>query len=128
MKHFLLLSLLLLPALLLGCGAGHPRITSIVVSPATAQTPVSANQTVSYTATAHFSNNTSRQLTVADGLTWATSSNTIAGINSDGTATCIAPGSVTITATAPSQLVVMVGSGISTNSPKVSGTASLNCT
>ena len=115
-------------ALLAACGAGHPRITSIIVSPATATAVVNSNATVSFTATANFSNNTSRQLTQADGLTWKSSNNAIAGINGDGTATCIAVGTATITASAPSQLMVTVGTQFTNNSPMVNGTATLNCT
>ena len=115
-------------ALLVACGAGHPRITSIIVSPATANAVVNSSATVSFTATANFTNHTSRQLTVADGLTWKSSNNAIAGIDNDGTATCIAMGSATITASAPSELVVTVGTQFTNNSPMVNGTATLNCT
>ena len=121
-------SLLLLTAFVLGCGAGHPKIKTIVVSPAMATSVINSQATVAFTATANFDNNTSRQLTVADGLTWKSSNNAIATINNDGNATCIAPGSITVSASAPSQLVVMVGTGVSTNSPMVSGTAMLSCT
>src|SRR5579864_2829204 len=117
MRLFRSFPLLLLTALLFGCGAGHPKISSIVVSPATATAVISSQATVAFTATANFDNHTSRQLTVADGLKWKSSNNAIAGINNDGTATCIAGGSATITASAPSQLVVMVGTQVSTNSP-----------
>lgn len=127
LKHFRWVVIALLAVLLVGCGAGHPKIVSIAVSPASAQTAVSASQTVTFAATATFDNHTSRQLTQADGLTWKSSNNAIAGINNDGTATCIAVGSVMVTASAPSQLVVMVGTQISTNSPMVNGTGTLNC-
>jgi Bacterial Ig-like domain (group 2) len=128
MKLLKPLSLLLLTGLVLGCGAGHPKITSIIVSPAMATSAINSNATVAFTATGNFDNHTSRQLTVADGLTWKTSNTAIAGINDTGEATCIAAGSATVTATAPSQLVITVGTQISNNSPKVNGTATLNCT
>jgi len=119
---------LLVAALLAGCGAGHPKISSIVVSPATATAVISSQATVHFTATANFDNHTSRQLTVADGLTWKSSNTAAASINNDGTATCVATGTTTITASAPSQLVVTVGAQVSTNSPMVNGTGMLTCT
>src|SRR5437016_7072872 len=127
MKLFRPFPLLLLAGLLAGCGAGHPKISSIVVSPASANAVISSQATVAFTATANFDNHTSRQLTVADGLTWKSSNTAAASINNDGTATCVATGTTTITASAPSQLVVMVGQQVSTNSPMVSGMAMLNC-
>ena len=125
MRLINLCHVLLVAAVLAGCGAGHSKISSIVVSPATATAVISSQATVAFTATANF--HTSRQLTVADGLTWKSSNMAAASINNDGTATCVTTGTTTVTASAPSQLVVMVGQQVSTNSPMVSGTATLNC-
>lgn len=124
--HVLVLSALAVA--LVACGAGHPTISSITVTPATASAPISPATDVQYTATAIFTDKTSRELTVADGLTWTSSNTSIATINDGGSATCIAVGQVTITATAPSDLTIQVSNGVQNTSPKVSGTAQLTCT
>ena len=111
----------------IACGAGHPTITKITVSPQTATSPISPPSDVQYTATATFTNNNSRDLTVADGLTWSTSDNNVASISDNGSATCKAIGQVTITATAPADLNLTVNNGINNTSPDVTGTAQLNC-
>jgi hypothetical protein len=116
-----------LAALFIGCGAGHPKIVSITVTPATATAPTVPPTDVQFTATATFDNQSSRELTVADGLTWTTSSSSIATVNSNGSATCVAPGPVTITASAPSELNITVNNGINNTSTNVSGTAQLTC-
>src|SRR5690348_14702792 len=85
-------------ALLLACGAGHPTIQSVQVSPQNAQA-ASPNGEVGFTARGIFANNDSRELTAADDLDWSTSNAQIASIdNLTGQATCKAPGTVTITA------------------------------
>jgi hypothetical protein len=112
----------------LACGAGHPRITRLTVSPQTASAPISPPTDVQYTVTATFDNNTSRELTVADGLTFSTSDTAIATISDNGSASCHGVGPVTVTAKAPSELNITVNNGIDNTSPKVSGTAQLNCT
>jgi hypothetical protein len=117
-----------LAATWIACGAGHPRITRLTVTPATATAPISPRTDVQFTATATFTNNTSRDLSVADGLTWATSDAAVATISDGGSATCVAVGQVTITATAPSELNLTVNNGINNTSPKVTGTAQLTCT
>ncbi|HZQ23652.1 MAG TPA: hypothetical protein VFA89_12745 [Terriglobales bacterium] len=128
MKPFRLIPLLLLAVWALGCGAGHPKITSIVVSPTSANANIGSSQTVTFSATANFDDHTSRQLTAADGLTWKSSNTVVATIeDSNGRATCVTPGTSTITATAPADLVVTVNNGVSNTSPNVSGTATLNC-
>ena len=109
------------------CGAGHPTIQRITVSPATASAAVRPPSDVQFTATAVFDNNTSRELTVADGLTWKTSDATVASINDNGSATCHVVGQATITATAPTQLNVTINNGINNTSSNVSGTALLSC-
>jgi hypothetical protein len=110
----------------IGCGAGHPNLTTITVSPATA-TAVSATQgQVGYTATGHFSDGSSRELSQVDGLSWKTST-TAASIGSTGEATCLAPGTVTVTASAPQNLQVTVNNGVSNTSATVSGSAQLIC-
>jgi hypothetical protein len=111
----------------LGCGAFHPNLKSISVSPNTAN--VALNEDVVFTATGNFVNNSSRDLTLADGLSWSTSNNAVARINGDtGSATCVAPGSVTVIAKAPENLQITVNNGISDTSTNVTGTATLNCT
>lgn len=111
----------------IACGAGHPTITSITVSPAMATSGLTPRSDVQYTATATFTNNSSRELTVADGLTWSTSNTTIATISDNGSATCQSQGQVTITAKAPADLNLTVNNGINNTSPSVTGTAQLNC-
>jgi len=112
----------------LGCGAGHRTITQLTVSPQMASSPVSPPTDVQYTVTATFDNNTSRELTVADGLTWSTSNTSIATISDNGSATCVGVGLVNITAQAPAELDISVNNGVNNTSPKVTGTAQLNCT
>lgn len=106
---------------LVGCGSGSPKVVSLAVSPQTANALISPPGSVAFTATATLENNSSRQVSSSDGLTWATSTPSIATINSNGTATCMAVGSVTITATVPTSL------NMNGNGPNVSGTAQLNC-
>ena len=114
-------------AVLAGCGAGHPNIMSISVSPSTATAAL--NQDVVFTATGNFTNSSSRDLSAADGLSWKTSNTTIATINENtGSATCVAPGNVTVIATAPQNLQVTVNNGISNTSANVTGSATLSCT
>ena len=112
----------------IACGAGHPTITAITVSPATASAPVSPPTDVQYTATATFTNNSSRELTVADGLTWSTSDTSLATISTNGSATCVGVGQVTVTAQAPANLNITVNNGVNNTSPNVTGTAQLTCT
>jgi len=116
-----------LAALFIGCGAGHPNLKTISVSPNSAKAGI--NEDVVFTAMGNFTNNSSRDLTVADGLSWKTSNNAIATINGNtGSATCVTAGSVTVTATAPQNLQITVNNGISNTSTNVSGSATLNCT
>jgi hypothetical protein len=116
---------------LVGCGAGHANLTSITVSPQTASATSSPQGQVGYTATGHFANGKSRELSQVDGLSWKTSptsSGTVAAtIGSTGEATCSAPGTVTITATAPENLQLTVNNGVQNTSASVSGTAQLVC-
>jgi hypothetical protein len=121
-----ILAVLLFAVALAGCGAGHPTISSISVSPQKANGTVNAGPVV-FTATGNFTNNTNRQLTVADGLDWKTSNGAVATIDNEGSAQCKNMGTVTITATAPANLTVTVGTGINNTSSKVSGTAQLTC-
>ncbi len=117
-----------LAATWIACGAGHPTITRVTVTPATSSAPVSPRTDVQFTATATFTNNTSRDLSTVDGLTWASSNTAVATISDGGSATCVSVGQVTITGTAPSDLNLTVNNGINNTSPKVSGTAQLTCT
>jgi len=127
MKSWHLTAVLVILALLLGCGAGHPKVVSIAVSPATATAMSSSHATVAYSATGTFDDKTSRMLSVADGLTWKSSNTAVATIDATGVATCVAPGAATITASAPANLVISVGTGIQNTSSTVSGTATLTC-
>lgn len=124
---FSVLPLLAAALFLMGCGAGHPTLTSISVSPSTATASISNRGSVGYTATGSFSDHSSRQLTQADGLTWSTSNGLIAGISDSGSASCVRAGVVTVTASAPQNLTITVTNTVTNTSPKVSGTASLTC-
>ncbi|HKD83914.1 MAG TPA: hypothetical protein VKB58_04120 [Terriglobales bacterium] len=110
----------------MACGAGHPTITRITVSPSQASAGVRGGD-VQFTANATFSNNTSRELTVADGLTWSVAPNATASISDNGSATCLVVGQAVVTATAPTELNLTINNGINNTSPKVSGTATLSC-
>src|SRR5580765_689808 len=116
---------------LIGCGAGHANLTSITVSPQTATTTSSSQGQVGYTATGNFQNGKSRELSQVDGLSWKTSPTGIgtvaATIGSTGEATCSAPGTVTVTASAPPNLQFTVNNGVQNTSATVSGTAMLIC-
>jgi uncharacterized protein YjdB len=127
-KYFLFPSFLMTAALLAACGAGHPRLTSIAVSPSSATASSGLQGQVGFTATGTFSDHTSRELHLADGLEWKSSNTVVATIDDTGEATCVSPGSVTITATAPADLQITVSNGVQNTSPKVSGNAMLNCT
>lgn len=121
------LALLATLLLLAGCGAGHPTLTSISVTPSTATASLTTRGSVGYTATGTFSDHSSRQLTQADGLTWATANGLIAGISDSGMASCVRAGVVTVTASAPSNLTITVTDTVTNTSPKVTGSASLTC-
>lgn len=112
--------------LLIGCGAGHPNMTSIAVSPQTATAESATHGQVGYTATGHFSDGSSRELSQVDGLSWKTSTNA-ASIGSTGEATCLAPGTVTVTASAPQNLQLTVNNGVTNTSANVQATAQLVC-
>ena len=122
--------LLIAGATLAGCGAGHANLTSISVSPQSATAAGSQGQ-VGYTATGNFANGKSRELSQVDGLSWKTSptsSGTVAAtIGSTGEATCSAPGTITITASAPENLSFTINNGVQNTSKTVSGTATLTC-
>src|SRR5206468_11382412 len=113
---------------LMVCGPEHPGLTTIAVSPSSPPASSSPKGEVGFTATGSFSNHTSRKLHLADGLEWKSSNTVVATIDDAGEATCVSPGSVTITATAPADLQITVSNGVQNTSPKVSGTATLNCT
>jgi hypothetical protein len=89
--HFALAVFLL--ALLIGCGAGHPNLTGITVTPQSATSPLQGQ--AGFTAMGNFSDKSSRELTQADGLSWRTST-AGATIGSTGEATCLGPGTVTL--------------------------------
>jgi Bacterial Ig-like domain (group 2) len=127
MKYFLFPSLLMIATLLVACGAGHPRLTSIAVSPSSATASSTPQGQVGFTATGTFTDHTSRELHVTDGLEWKSSETVVATIDDTGEATCVSPGQVIITATAPADLQITVSNGVQNTSPKISGTAMLNC-
>ncbi|HWY59431.1 MAG TPA: hypothetical protein VNZ03_33510 [Terriglobales bacterium] len=122
--QFILLAGLAL--IVIGCGAGHPNLSSVTVSPQTATAPSATHGQVGYTATGHFSNGSSRELSQVDGLSWKTST-TAASIGSTGEATCLSPGTVTVTASAPQNLQLTVNNGVTNTSATISGTAQLVC-
>jgi len=93
--------------ILIGCGAGHANLTSIAVSPSTATADSASHQQIGYTPQGHFSDGSSRGLSQVDGLSWKTST-TAASIGSTGEATCLGPGTVTVTASAPQNLQLTV--------------------
>ena len=124
MKYLLFLLVALVA--LVGCGAGHANLTSITVSPQSATTTSNPQGQVGYTATGHFANGKSRSLSQVDGLSWKTST-TAATIGSTGDATCSAPGTVTVTASAPQNLQFTVNNGVQNTSVTVTGTATLVC-
>jgi len=93
---------------------------------ATAQSPLGE---VGFTARGMFSNGNSRELTVTDNLQWSSSNTAIATIdNNTGQATCKAPGTVTITASAPANLTITVTNGVSNTSRTITATTQLICT
>jgi len=112
---------LVLGSLLLGCGVLSPNLTSISVSPRTATAAASSHGTVAFSAVGTFSDQSSRTLTQADGLTWSTASNSVATINATGTATCMTPDAVTVTASASSGMSFTLQTG------SVIGSALLTC-
>lgn len=126
-KLTLLVFALLASLLLAGCGAGHPTLTGITVTPSSATASIATRGSVGYTATGMFSDHSSRQLTQADGLTWATANGQIAGISDSGMATCVRAGVVTVTASAPSNLTITITNTVTNTSPKVMGSAALTC-
>jgi hypothetical protein len=130
MKRFwtALFTLFSTTAVFIGCGAGHPTITSITVTPATASAPTSSQGQVGFSASGTFTNHQSRLLTVGDGLSWSSSNVAVVSITSLGLATCKMAGTVTITASAPANLQFTVGSGVNNTSATVTGTGMLTCT
>jgi uncharacterized protein YjdB len=141
MKYVQSLCLLFLGLLLFGCGNGTPRLMRVSVNPATASASSSMRQQVRFTAIGQFDNNASRMLGAADGLQWSSGNTTVATVDSNGTATCMMPGSAQITATAATTTskivsatgstttsagVLMNGMGVA-GTPKVSGTGVLTC-
>jgi len=107
MKYLLFLLMAAVVALV-GCGAGHANLTSVTISPQSATTTSNPQGQVGYTATGNFANGKNRELSQVDGLSWKTSptstGTTAATIGSTGEATCSAPGTVTVTASAPQNL------------------------
>jgi hypothetical protein len=131
MRYLQFVVAVLVAMAVIGCGAGHPNLTSVTVTPQSASTTSNPQGQVGYTAMGNFSNHTSRELSQVDGLSWKTSptmTGTVAAtIGSTGEATCSAPGTVTVTASAPQNLSFTVNNGVMNTSMTVSGTAMLTC-
>jgi hypothetical protein len=131
MRYLQFVVAVLVAMAVIGCGAGHPNLTSVTVTPQSATTTSNPQGQVGYTAMGNFSNHTSRELSQVDGLSWKTSptmTGTVAAtIGSTGEATCSAPGTVTVTASAPQNLSFTVNNGVMNTSMTVSGTAMLTC-
>jgi len=112
--------------LLLGCGAGDPSLGSIQIDPHQAEATSPRGQQA-FTAMGIFSNNTTRMLGSGDNLDWTNSNDLVASIDAvSGQAICRAPGTVTITVTAPDD-VTLSGSGGHNSQRKVVATAMLVC-
>src|SRR6202521_6358441 len=126
MKPLQFVLLACLAFILIGCGAGHPNLTSIAVSPQTATAQSATHGTVGYTAKGVFSDHSSRELSQVDGLAWATST-TAASMGSTGEATSMAAGAGTGTASAPQNLQLTINNGIDNTSRNIQGTAQLVC-
>ncbi|HEY2455812.1 MAG TPA: Ig-like domain-containing protein, partial [Candidatus Acidoferrum sp.] len=86
--------LMLSISLVVGCGGSSPKVVSVSVAPTSANIAVAATQ--QFTATANYSNNTSKDVTSS--ATWASSSTTVASISTGGLATGVAGGTSNITA------------------------------
>jgi hypothetical protein len=108
----------------IGCGAGHPNLTSITVTPQSATAPLQGQ--VGFTAMGNFSDHTSRELSQADGLSWRTST-AGASIGSTGEATCLGPGMVTVTASAPENLQLTINNGVQNTAPTIRANGTLIC-
>jgi hypothetical protein len=107
-----------------GCGAGHANLTSITVTPQSATTTLQGQ--VGFTAMGNFSDHTSRELTRADGLSWRTST-AGASVGASGEATCLGPGTVTVTASAPENLQLTINNGVQNTAPTIRGNGTLIC-
>ena len=102
MKNVLCAGVLLLVATLTGCAAGggsnnssgQPTVASIQVAPPSMSIGTGLGQ--QFTATAHMSDGTSKDVT--NSVQWSSSDSNIASVNSAGMASGSAPGTVTITA------------------------------
>ncbi len=141
MKKIQMVLGIVLAVAMCGCGNGSPKLQRVRVSPAMASAATIPAQQVQFTAQGTFSNNTTRGLTLGDGIVWSSSNANIASINVSGVATCVAPGSVTIAATAPTtshpifsaagsnttSAVAFPGGMPVAGSPTVSGSAALTC-
>src|SRR5208283_4463629 len=79
-------------------GQAQVTIVSVTVAPLTA--PIGVNQTQSFTATATYSDQSTKDVTTASGINWASSNSGVATVTaSGGVATGVAPGTTNITAT-----------------------------
>jgi Bacterial Ig-like domain (group 2) len=141
MKKLQLMLALGAAVVLWSCGNGSAKLQHVMVSPAMTSAATIPAQPVQFTAQGTFNNNTTRPLTLADGIVWTSSNARIARVDGIGIATCVSPGSVAITATAPttshpifssqgssttSAVFIPGGTGVA-GAPTVSGSASLTC-
>jgi len=125
-KYFVIAFVSAVLALFAACGGSSNTIQSVQVSPQNAQGNA-PNGSVGFTATGTFKEGQSRLLTSQDGIRWTSSNTTVATIDpTGGLATCLTEGTVTITASVPSDLTFTIGGH--TSSTLVSGTSSLQCT
>ncbi|HKO19020.1 MAG TPA: Ig-like domain-containing protein, partial [Acidobacteriaceae bacterium] len=105
MKRIAAFSVVLCLAGLFGCGGGGnqgnnstptpPTLSSIAVSPSTSTLWVALN-TQQFTATGHYSDGTTKDLTA--GASWSSSSPNVAVVSTRGVGTPVAAGTVTISA------------------------------
>jgi hypothetical protein len=90
---------------LTGCGGGGGAGTTLTVTSATLVSitvsgtvpSIATGQTESFTATGVYTDQSTQNLTTQ--VSWSSSSNTIATVNTSGVATAVAPGTTTLTAT-----------------------------
>jgi len=86
----------LLCVLLLAACSGATKLEKLVVAPGTAA--INVGQQQSFKVTGTYSNGSSKDLTTASGITWASSKGGVASITSGGVATGVAAGVTNITA------------------------------
>ena len=127
-------------AALWSCGNGNPKLQRVAVSPVMASASTFPRQQVQFTAQGTFNNDTTRPLTVADGLQWSSTDQRIATVDASGVATCVTPGASSISVMAPvsahpifsttgssTTTAVLFPGGKAVAGPSVTGSATLTC-